>query len=192
MNSLRQWVKIFPNPNPTPNPPVIYYFISLPQTFPRSPAVAVHLSRGHTGWSRELMRLPSWEGNILSPDELVKHSRTVGALLQHQRAAVEAQQHLLEHGALQLQDQSVNLDHLHLVCAGRLHPQRHVAAVSLNQQGFQALQQGQRVADGVPAAATSILSTINFLSAWLKRKRMEFIHSFLNFNCMFEGANILK
>lgn len=100
-----------------------------------------------------------------SPDELVKHSSAVRALSQHQRAAVAAQQHLLEHGALQGEHQGVSLEHLHLVCFGGLHPQRHVASIALNQQSFQTLHHGQGVADGV-ATASSILCDIDLQHVW--------------------------
>lgn len=100
-----------------------------------------------------------------SPDKLVKHRGTVGALSQDQHAAVAAQQDLLKYRTLQGEHQGVGLDHLHLVRIGCLHPQRHVASIALNQEGLQTLHQDQGVADGVPVAAT-ILGSFSFRHAF--------------------------
>lgn len=108
-----------------------------------------------------------------SPDELVKHSSTVGALSQHHSAAVTSQQHPLEHWALQGEHQGVNLDHLHLVGIGRLHTKRNITSVPLNQQGLQALQQGLGVADGV-AITASFLGKVRFQQACVQRGKKKY------------------
>lgn len=103
-----------------------------------------------------------------SPDELVKHSGAVGSLSQHHSAAVAAQQHLLKHRALQREHQGVSLDHLHLVSIGRLHTERNITSVPLNQQGLQPLQQGLGVADGVSITA-SFLGEVSFEQTCFQR-----------------------
>lgn len=110
-----------------------------------------------------------------SPDKLVKHRGTVGALSQDQHAAVAAQQDLLKYRTLQGEHQGVGLDHLHLVRIGCLHPQRHVASIALNQKGLQTLHQDQGMADGVPVAAT-ILGSFSFHRTWVfLRKQKELV-----------------
>lgn len=92
-----------------------------------------------------------------SPDKLVKGGSAIGRLGQNQSTVVATEQQFLKHITLQAEDQTVGLDHFHLICVDGVHPQTDITAVAHGQEVLHSMHQTHGVIQNCGTAIQCLL-----------------------------------